>query len=260
MVLIHNSSTVKLGKHQRRVDPRTLILAKYVSPDLIAQKPDAVAYESGIINWGMMANDRYGDCTAAGAGHLVRLWNELNGRSVIVPDAEVLALYELVTGQEGAAFDPITGDNDNGCNEIDVLNAFRQTGLGVHKLHSYSQINPKRMDLLRAAIWLFGSVYVGVQLPNSAQNQRVWDVTDPSLAGDAAPGSWGGHCIILTGYDAAGFNAVTWGANKRLTNAWWLAYGEEAYAPLSEEWIGNNQLSPSAFNLVQLESDLAAVT
>lgn len=260
MVTTHNRATVKLGKKHVRVDPRTLKLAKYISPDLIAKMPPACFYEQGIINWGMMANDRWGDCTCAGAGHLVRLWNERNGRSVLIPDDQVLALYALVTGQEGAAFNETTGDNDNGCNEIDVLNAFRKTGLGVHKLHSYSQVNPKNMQLLRAAIWLFGAIYVGVELPNSAQNQRVWDVTDPSLSGDAAPGSWGGHCIILTGYDTAGFNAITWGTVKRLTNAWWAAYGDEAYAPLSEEWIGNNDLSPSAFNLVQLESDLAAVT
>lgn len=258
-------SQMKLGRKAVKKDPRTLKLAHYLAQTVLPQAPAAIDWGASISDWGMMANDRYGDCTCAGVGHMVRLWNEKNGNSVTIPDSTILELYSLVTGEEGAAFDVNTGANDNGCAEIDVLNAFRNAGLaaapeGVHKINAYASVDPSKVDLLRAAIWLFGGTYIGIALPLSAQSQDVWDVASPAdLSGNNEPGSWGGHCVILTGYDADGLTCITWGAPKRLTWRWLAAYCDEAYALLSGEWLAKSGLAPSDFNTEQLQADLSEV-
>ena len=49
-------------------------------------------------------------------------------------------------------------------------------------------------ELVQTAAWLFGGLYIGLQMPLSAQKQVIWDWTG-SLAGPARPGSWGGHAV-----------------------------------------------------------------
>jgi len=84
----------------------------------------------------------------------------------------------------------------------------------------------------------------------------VWDLN--TLNGDGAPGSWGGHCVYVPKYDANGFTCITWGGLKRMTNAFWEAYCDEAHALLGADFIGANG-SPQGFNLAQLQLDLTAI-
>ena len=69
----------------------------------------------------MMKNDLFGCCTAAGGGHLKILWNDRAGHPVTITDNDVIQMYEDVTEAEGARFSPMSGINDNGCAELDVL-------------------------------------------------------------------------------------------------------------------------------------------
>ena len=59
---------LKLGKGVARHDPRTLLLASYITPALPA--PPATFDLSSKVgsSWGMMDNDQIGDCTCAAAG------------------------------------------------------------------------------------------------------------------------------------------------------------------------------------------------
>ncbi|WP_298800086.1 hypothetical protein [uncultured Devosia sp.] len=259
MPLIHDPAGIKLGRKPAIKDTRTLRLARYLSPKSLPAVPDSVDWGHGISGWDMFLNDQYGCCTAAGAGHLVKLWNDRCGREAIVTNADILALYEIVTRNEGAQFDPTTGKNDNGCVELDVLRTLRDWQFAGRKVDAFVAVDVRRHELLKAAIYMFGGAYVGLKLPISAQNQGVWRVTNRLLKGDAEPGSWGGHCVAVIGYDASGLTCVTWGQEKRMTWDWWDAYGEEAWALLSEDWIGANQLAPNTFNFSQLKADLAEV-
>src|SRR5579884_1536389 len=67
--------TVKLGKRPARHDPRTLRLGDYLLPRLPTPKP-RVDYTTKVPagQWGMMANDKIGDCTCAAAGHMIEEW------------------------------------------------------------------------------------------------------------------------------------------------------------------------------------------
>jgi hypothetical protein len=173
---------------------------------------------------------------------------------VVLPDSDIIAAYSAATG-----YDPANSATDRGGVELDVLNFWRKEGIGGHKILAYAATPSRNTKLIRQAIYLFGSVYGGVQLPTSAQNQEVWHVTNLGL-GDSAPGSWGGHAIPLVGYDTHAIACITWGAPKWMTDGWWQTYGDEAYAVISEDWSPPAGLAPNSFNLDQLKSDLAELT
>jgi hypothetical protein len=247
---------MKLGKLPPRHDPRTLKLARYLTaalPPAPAAKDWASA--SRVAYWPMMLNDQLGDCVIAAKGHEVQLWTALAPphRTVTLADAAILAGYEAVGGYE-----PGRPETDNGCNMLDALNYFRQTGYGGRKIDAFAQVDPKNADHVRAAVNLFGVLEAGLQLPASAQAQLggVWDVT---TGPDAEPGSWGGHCVPVVAYSAEGLDCITWGGRQRMTWRFFTTYCDESYCLLSPDWIAG-QKAPNGFDLAALRADLAAVT
>jgi len=234
----------KLGKLAVRHDPRTLRLAKYL-PDVLPAFPPTCDWSSKVPAWNMLANDSVGDCTCASAGHMLMAWTANDSTEFVPTDSQIISAYSDITG-----YDPKTGTNDNGAVELDVLNYWRKKGIAGKKIQAYVKLEPGP-DHLKAACWLFGGVYIGVSLPVEAQNQTVWDVTPGEK-----PGSWGGHAVPVVDYNSTGPVVITWGEKKQMT---WPAYNswcDEAYAVLSLDWTGPDNLTPNGFDLVQLISDL----
>jgi hypothetical protein len=240
---------MRLGRKPARRDKRTLKLAKYMTPAL-PPAPATRDWTAGLADFGMMLNDRLGDCTIAGCAHAIQIWTMATGTMETPTDLEVQSAYERWDGYNPA--DPAT---DQGGVELDVLNDWRKQGLQAHKLLSYAAAATNNLAELRQAVNLFGGIYIGLQLPLSAQDQDIWDVSR-TVQGDA--GSWGGHCVFVCGYDEAGFTCVTWGAPKRMTDAFMLSYCDEAYALLGADWMAASG-APSGFNLEELTADLAAI-
>ncbi len=247
-------SLMKLGKTPPRVDPRTLQLASYLRPAVLPPPPNQVDWGSKVSSWPMMANDRIGDCTCASAGHCIEEWTADVGQVVIVPDSSIIAAYSAVSG-----YDPSTGSHDVGAAELDVLNYWRQTGIGGHQIDAYVALEPGNLDHVRDAVYIFGNCYIGLALPASAQTQRVWSVPPGGPVGQGAPGSWGGHAVPVVAYNARGLTVVTWGALKQMTWSFWQAYCDEAYAVLSGDWLKANQ-APNGIDLASLQQDLNEVT
>ena len=115
----------------------------------------------------------------------------------------------------------------------------------------------RTIEHISIACELFGGVYVGLQLPNSAQDQDVWDVADGSAA---IPGSWGGHAVNVISYDPCGVNLITWGARKRASWEFLGMYCDEAYALLSNLWAPRGRLAACGLDVDELERHLADVT
>ena len=67
-------SQMKLGRKAVKTDTRTLRLAKYLTP-VLPPPPPAADWTKGIASWGMMLNDKLGDCTIAGVAHAVKFFN-----------------------------------------------------------------------------------------------------------------------------------------------------------------------------------------
>ncbi len=206
-------ASMKLGKKSPRHDPRTLQFATYVEPSALPAPPPSVDYSTAVkVPWGMMRNDTVGDCTCAAAGHLIMEWTANVGSEVTPGDPEVIAAYAAITG-----YDPKTGAHDDGAVETDVLNYWRKTGIGGHKILAYTALEPSNRQHVKDAVDLFGGCYIGLALPTSAQTQTVWSVPPGGAVGPGAPGSWGGHAVPVVAYDSHGPTVITWGAPKRMT-------------------------------------------
>jgi hypothetical protein len=165
-------------------------------------------------------------------------------------DADIITAYSAVSG-----YDPQTGANDNGAVEIDVLNYWRNTGIANRKIWAYASLEPRNHTHVKAGVYLFGGVYIGLALPLSAQNQSIWSVT---RGPDAQPGSWGGHAVPVVSYTAHTLTVVTWGQLQELTWEFLNKYCDESYAILSQDFI-NNGKAPNAIDWASLQSDLSKI-
>ena len=246
---------LKLGKAVARHDPRTLLLASYLTPALPAP-PASLDISTKVSSWGMMANDQLGDCTCAAAGHLIMEWTANAGKQTVTPtDQQIIAAYSAITG-----YSPVTGANDNGANEVDVLNYWRQTGIAGDQIGGYVALEPANHTHVMDSVYMFEGCYIGLQLPKTAQaqtqNNQPWSVPPSGTGGDGAPGSWGGHAVPVVAYDTRGVTVVTWGALQIMTWSFWATYCDEAYAILSTDYINGNKQAPQGFSLQQLQADL----
>jgi len=243
---------VRLGKLPVRVDVRTLSLAGYVDTAVLPRPPAALDLAAPVPDWPMYANDRIGDCTCAAAAHMIEAWTAAaHRRAVEVSERSVLRAFDAVK-----LIDPATGEA--GAVELDVLKYWRRTGIARHRIGAFARVRLHDHALVRAAAWLFGGLYIGVQLPLTAQRQDVWDWTH-RLDGPARPGSWGGHAVDVVGYDASTLTFVTWGRLKQMTWAFWDRYCDEVYALLSPDFLERGE-APNGFDLAALERDLALIT
>lgn len=240
----------KLGRKAVKHDSRTLKLCRYLGPELPAPpaRRDWIHIQD---EFGMMMNDQLGDCIIAGAAHAVQVWSMNAAKETTVGDKDVVAAYQQWDG-----YDPADPSTDHGGVELDVLNNWRKDGLAGHELLAFASVNPHIWLEVQQAINLFGGIYIGVALPMTAQTQEVWDY---SSDGENTPGSWGGHCVFVTGYDQKEITCITWGKRKHMTLRFFQFYCDEAYALLGQDWIEASGEAPSGFNKDQLLADLALI-
>jgi hypothetical protein len=242
----------QLGKLPVRTDVRTLSLGRYVDDARLPRPPDTFDEASGVSRWPMYANDRTGDCTIAAAAHMIEAWTAARrGRPVEISERAVLAAFDDVK-----VVDPGTGEE--GAIELDVLRYWRAHGIGGHRIGAYARVSVHDRTLVQTAAWLFGGLYIGIQLPLTAREQEVWDFTG-SLSGPARPGTWGGHAVDVVRYDTRGLTVVTWGRLQQLTWSFWGRYCDEAYCIISNDFLEHGS-APNGFDVAALEADLALVT
>lgn len=248
----------KLGKLPVKHDPRTLQFGAYLKQGL-APPPPSKSWAANIPanGWGMMNNDRYGDCTCAAAGHMIMEWSANTGKEAVVPDPDILAFYNHFAH----------GNADAGANMLDVLKYWRKQGLDKHKIVAFAALELKNDLQLMDAVNLFGACYIGVALPNFAVNPNTdmltipWVVPPSGPVGNAAPNPNNGHCIPAVAYDQRNVYIVTWGQLKSMSWQFYAAYAEEAFAVIGHDWfsIQMGGKAPNGFDLATLEQDLKEV-
>lgn len=175
----------------------------------------------------MFGNDQYGNCTFAGLANFDAIRAQIEKRDPACTESAVVSAYLAYNHGQ-----------DVGAVEIDVLqqaqaNGF-QLGPGEPWMLANGSVTIPVTDIAsrKSLIALIGAVYLGIALPNTAQGQPVWDVTDQTLRGNAAPGSWGLHCLLDAYYDANGVRKyVTWGEGQEFTNAFDQSYVDEVHVP-----------------------------
>jgi hypothetical protein len=249
--------SVRLGKKPARPGAVRFKLSSYANAAALPPVPATFGHAAmiGARDWGLLANDRYGDCVWAGAAHETMLLARETGNSVSFTDACVLADYAAATG-----FDPQKPETDQGTDMQQAADYRRKTGVidanGTrHVVAAYLALEPGNLQHLYQATYLFGVAGIGLRLPASAvaQNDSVefWDVVpDSPIAG--------GHYVSLVGRRADGLVVVTWGALQVMTEAFLKQYCDEAVAYVSRECL-IDQRSPEGFAYDDLISDLAAL-
>ena len=266
--MIVDHSSMKLGKNERRYDQRTMRLGRYL-PAVLPVPETLIDYSNGVTDWGLMLNgpndypdpavkDGLGDCTMAGCAGLIQLatMNDVTRvpQGMVTPtDATVLSYYEKWCG-----FDPKNPATDEGGVELDVLNLWRQQGFDGHKLLGYAAIDIHNYRHVQYALNEF-NVYLGVELPVSAQTQDTWDV----VSNDG--GVWGGHCVTGVGYNDGDPTSKlirfrSWGKIMEMTIDFWNKYVSEAYALMLEDFEGAHSRGPDGFDLVAWNADLGSIT
>lgn len=218
--------------------------------------------------WLMDGNDQYGDCVIADCAHQEMLRTANTGTIWIPNILDILDLYARFQGYTGAASNLSTiqqylANNDNGCDELSVIQYLVQTGWLGRKLDGSANLDPTQLDQIKWAVCIFGASRLGINLPDSAQSQfeagQPWDY---------APGAQldGGHDVPVVGYDGTHFYVVTWGKLQPVTPAFLTAhypdgtpYLEEVHGELALDWVNAAGTCPAKLNLTQLVADLASI-
>lgn len=248
---------MKLGKLPARPGAVTFAFANYFDAAKLPTPPAVFGHEALVANYGMLGNDRYGDCVWAGAAHETMLWAKEGGTTDTFTPASVLSDYSAVTG-----FNPNDPSTDKGT-EVSVAAKYRRT-TGIldaagkrHRVLAYVSVPQSSLPTLSTAAYVLGAVGLGIQFPDSAMqqfhNHQPWSVV---------PGATieGGHYVPLVGRLASGnYVVVTWGRTQEVTPEFIEAYADEAVGYLSHEFIRSSGTTLEGFNLDQLEADLKAL-
>lgn len=242
------------GKHMGKLcakhDARVPMLLSLVSGEL-PDPPDEQNWYSSIAAWPMDDNDTESDCTSAAAAHAIQQWTLYGqGMSVIMQASLVMGLYQKTKApdQEGAFL-------------LDVLkfwmNTGIETGYGNHKITAFIGVDVSNLAHTKCAIAWFGNLIVGLSLPLSAKTQdEVWDTVPGPASG---VGTWGGHCVLLVGYDATYLWFVSWGRLMKMTHLFYQTYCDEAYAILTRDFVKPPGNAPSGLPLPALIQRMKAL-
>lgn len=247
--------TFRGGRLPERPEQPRLMLGPLLHPRL-PDPPASADWLSPVpaAAWGMLGNDSVGDCTCAGVAHM-RIGDCYVNQGVTLPvsTAETLSFYSKVTG-----YTPDDPSSDQGAVCQDVLDYWRKHGFLGEKIVAFARVKVRDLREVRQAIQVFGQLYCGFQVPESAMTQfnagQPWDVVEDAQVE-------GGHCVTVGAYNKDGLTAVTWGRTQRLTWDFWTEYFQEAWVVVGPDDINaHSGLDARGLNLAALEADFTGLT
>lgn len=224
----------KRGKRPARHEP-TLALSRFERVMKVASPPPSGDVSGGIVDWGMLGNDQYGDCGVAAKCHLEMLQSVVDGASGtydpgygVHTDASAIAEYFAYGAAQGE------GTNaDEGVELSTYLGWLYSRG----KIDAYAELDvssPGAADRVHQAMIDFGGVLVGVNLTDDAE--QLFSAGQPwTTANGESPDAQEGHAIALVKYDANGDTFVTWGAEQGSTINWDSVCIDEAWVLITPD-------------------------
>ncbi|MCE2565204.1 hypothetical protein [Komagataeibacter sp. FNDCF1] len=202
----------------------------------------------------MLGNDTVGDCTAAGIGNHIRATAALGGYQVAITTADALRFYARSTG-----YTPGNPATDHGGVEVDVLTTALQVGYALADqtlFPLWGSAEAADLNGIRNITAGLCAAYLGVQLAvadmwtdaNGAL-APIWDTATPAWRGDPAPGSAGGHCLLLWDYtgtaDTDTVTLLTWGTRQKATWRWVRSRIMEAHGLAWRQLLPAGALTPT---------------
>lgn len=244
---------LKLGKCAVKPHPKTIKFSAVLKAGTLPAPPAKNYWEYLVKSWPMMENDELGCCVVAAAGHMEQNWTAHSGTMITVPDEQIVEAYSAVGG-----YVPGQPSTDQGLAITDFLSFWQTTGFAGRKILGWVGVDQTNITHVKQAVYLFGALDIGVQLPNSAMDQfnagMPWDV----VADDG--GIDGGHCIPIMGQGSQGFACITWGKIQYMTNAFFAKYCDESYGIVTQDWLNAAGRAPNAMNLTALTAALKQIS
>lgn len=212
----------KLGCLPGNIPVGLKMLTYYIAGDL-PKAPPSVAVPN-FKDWGMLGNDRYGDCGVAGLQHGFEADATITGvREAFATDEQVIEYYLKYTN-----------GNDSGVVLAQFLAYVRTHGYFKQSIEAFAPIAVQDVPTLQTAVFMYGFAYSGITVTSGMQRafaeNAPWD-------GQACSGPIiGGHCVPVVGYDDHYIYIITWGGIQRITYSAWHAIATEAWAVITGEF------------------------
>ena len=236
---------------------RALSLGRLLTGTVPAHPPlaDYIAALGG--GWQMLGNDEYSDCVPVTWANLRRLTTALlTGKPVYPGLAQVEALYKTQN--------PEFPQQDDGMDIQTCLEYLVSTGGpdGV-KAIGFASVDYSNLDEVKAAIAIFGAVWVGINVQDHNQNEFDLGMPWTWSTGDAIDG---GHSVFAGGYGPPGAGPLggdirfeTWAAETSFTDGFWESGVEEAWVVIWPEHLGTREFM-EGIDLAQLAADYQDIT
>lgn len=206
--------------------------------------PTAVADASG--PWGILGNDRYGDCGVAGLQHGFEADASATHESLAWPTDQQATEYYL----------HYTGGQDSGVVLSAYLNYVRQNKYYNNSVALFAPAQVNNIPVLQTGIYLYDFLYTGIAVTDVMEqefgNGQAWD------SAGASGTIVGGHCVPLIGYDDQYLYCITWGRVQPITYPAWHSIASEAWAVLTGELLARHG-DGRGINVSALRQDLSRI-
>lgn len=181
-------------------DERDIALSSVYTPSAFSSLP--ATFGARGLEWGMLGNEKYGDCYWASAAHEVMAEAHLAGRSPFFNEVGVLRTYAEYLGlsswNPGSGYPSIPPSLDQGTEPREGAKFRKHQGVRdaegrAHRIGVYVFEETPDYERLLSAIWTFGAITLCFNLPQSAEEQfesGLWSVerNSPILGGHAVAG------------------------------------------------------------------------
>jgi hypothetical protein len=243
MMNMRYNSLMMLGREKSPHDERTLSLSNILTVDEI-KIPDAVNWGEHITEWGVMGNDRYGNCVIVTKGHMIMTWvSSLRHKDDRISDEDVVTESRSLGALKGF-------------NILSSLKIWRKRGILSEKIWAFADIRLDDTLIVQAAIFYFGCIEIGVNLPLAWKGADTWDTGNGR---DYRPGSWGPHSVPIVGYDVDYVFVVSWGELIPMTWRALREYCDEAFVAISVKWLSVEGNNPAGLNLELIHQKLLEI-
>lgn len=250
---------LKLGKLPANPKPGIdFMLSMFkVRGSSLAEAPVGFGHAGLVKSYGMLGNDKFGDCVWAGAAHETQMWARAAGGEALFNESAVLSDYSAVTG-----FNPKRPSTDQGTDMGKAADYRRNVGVvdsagKRHKIGAYVRLEAGNWHQLLQALGTFEAVGIGIRFPNYAMDQfnknRPWDYQRGPLPNE-------GHYIPAVARPADDqIEVVTWGKRQLMSRAFYEHLADEAIAYLSPEMLKSDGKSLEGFALNDLQAAIAGL-
>lgn len=247
--------------------PARRILRRLASkPPTPTKPPVSVAsttdYLSPFQTWDVLGNNTFDNCNAVAWANQRRLVTATLGPKESYPNLdEVVAFYKT----QNSDFDPNGTKETNGPKSKADNGMWLQEGLsylqknggpdGVKPI-AFAEVNPEKLDEVREAIAVFGSLWVG--FPIYHDTDRQFKAHEPFHIPQDGSRSTGGHAVIVAGY-VPNMKCVTWGHVHLFDDSYWSDSILQAWAVIWPEHVGTRSFMLGV-NLGHLADEMKRLT